>query len=64
MELERLKRWRPSLQFMPTKNDFLFLGKGGQYTHYDRVALIVKWRDTAEKVALNAILIMMVGDLK
>lgn len=64
MELDRLDRWKPAARFAPTKNDFLFIGKSGFYTHDNRVALIVRWRDAAEKEALNAILLMMTGGLK
>jgi hypothetical protein len=60
---ERLNKWKPGCRFAPQKNDFIFVGRTGFYTQYDRVALIVKWRDDAEKIALNAILLMMVGDL-
>lgn len=63
MELERLRCWKPAARFAPTKNDFIFVGKTGFYTQDDRVSLIVRWRDTAEKEALNAILIMMTGGL-
>lgn len=58
MELERLNRWKPAARFHPTKNDFLFVGKIGFYTHQDRISLIVKWRDEAEREAINAILVM------
>lgn len=64
MELQRLTCWKPGAGFYPAKNDFIFVGKTGFYTHYDRVALIIKWRDNAEKITLDAILTMMTGDLK
>lgn len=64
MELERLNRWKPAARFMPTKNDFLFIGKAGFYCQDDRVALLIRWRDNAEKEALNAIITMMTGGLK
>lgn len=60
MELARLTRWNPAARFSPDKNDFIFVGRSGLYAHYDRVTLIVRWRDVAEKEALNAILLMMV----
>jgi hypothetical protein len=63
VELRRLEGWKPAARFAPSKNDFIFIGKTGFYTQDDRVALIVRWRDTAEKEALNAILLMMTGGM-
>lgn len=63
MKTEKLSCWNPADRFMPEKNDFLFVGKTGFYTHKDRIALIVNWRDAAEREAVDAIL-NMTGKLK
>lgn len=64
METQRFERWKPAQHFRPQENDMMFVGKTGFYSQNDRVALIIKWRDEAERAALNAILIMLCGDLK
>lgn len=64
METERFMKWKAKHHFRPTAADMIFIGKTGFYSQNDRVALIIKWRDEAERAALNAILIMMCGDFK
>ena len=59
MELDRFDRWKQAARFTPTANDMLYAPKTGLYEMKDRVALIIKWRHTAESEALNAILRMM-----
>jgi hypothetical protein len=64
VEADRLYRWHPGARFIPGPNDLLFAPKTGLYELQQRIALIMKWRATAEEEALNAILIMTVGDLR
>jgi len=64
VEKDRLYRWHPAERFVPGPNDLLFAPKTGLYELQQRIAMIMKWRQAAEEEALNAILIMTVGDLK
>lgn len=62
MELDRLDRWTQTARFVPQAGDMFFAPKTGLYEMKDRVALIIRWRETAEREALNAILLMMYAD--
>lgn len=65
VEADRLKRWSPFAKFKPQTNDMLFAPRTGLYEMKDRVALIIKWRTTAEEVVEGFILTMMANkDLK
>lgn len=65
MEADRLKRWSPFFKFKPQTNDMLFAPRTGLYEMKDRVALIIKWRTTAEEVVECFILTMIANkDLK
>lgn len=62
METKRFEKWHPAARFTPTTNDLLFV-KPGCYAHKTRVDLIIHWRSEAERIALNAVVLMIVGDL-
>lgn len=62
-EEDRFTKWRPSFKFIPTEDDLRFV-RPGSYAMETKVALVMRWRDTAEKETLNLILLLLMDEIK
>lgn len=60
---DRFTKWRPSYKFTPTPDDLRYV-RPGAYAAETKVALVMRWRDTAEKETLNLILLLLMDEIK